>query len=283
MGESYYLTFMLHPPAGGPPCGRVVQVRCTANGMAMHHAALLNQIIVVLYRPQDIVNIGGTVRAMKNMGVRHLRLVAPVPFVPADVERIAHRSADILATTQSYAALDVALADVHFVVGTTEHTHGQHPMHTAIRPFAQEIVDHAICGSVALLFGPEDNGLDMAALDRCHALVRLPTDPAYPSLNLAQAVLLLLYEVRMAIDSRGSTEVQTGAVLPLPAPYTQVEELFTVWEQALEAIQFFKTPHRQRIMRILRGIIHRATPDEREVALLRAIAREIGYALRHRE
>lgn len=243
--------------------------------------SLHEQGIVVLYRPQDVVNIGGTVRAMKNMGFRHLRLVAPVPFVVADIQRIAHRSEDILALTHFYTDLDAALSDVRYVVGTTERSHGQHTIRSDIRILARDLLAQFAGGQVALLFGSEDNGLDTAALDRCHTLVRLPTDPAYPSLNLAQAVLLLLYELRMAAEETGEGK-RASALREQPTTYAQLEELFAAWEVALERIEFFKTPHRQRVMRLFRAVLHRAAPDSHETALLMAIAREIVLFLQRK-
>lgn len=239
------------------------------------------QFIVVLHRPRDVVNIGGTVRALKNMGFRHLRLVDPVPFAPADVCGIAHRSEDVLATMRSYASLDQALADVGYVVGTTEHIHGQHAVRQDIRAVAPELLQRAAVAPVALLFGTEDNGLDLAALDRCQTLLRLPTDPAYPSLNLAQAVLLLLYELRMAAHQPVSLAV-ASRTLRQSAPVARLEVLFAAWEEALQAIEFFKTPQRASVLRRLRALCYRAGPDEREAALLTAIAREVVRFLQRR-
>ncbi len=235
-----------------------------------------DHFIIVLHQPRDAVNIGGVVRAMKNMGFRHLRLVAPAPFDPADITGIAHRSEDILAALGLYASLDAALADVTYVVGTSARSHAEHPVHGDVRSLAPRLLAHAPAGSVALLFGPENNGLDNAALDRCHLVLRLATDPAYPSLNLAQAVLLLLYELRMATIAA----VPSPPLPATPATAAQLETLFTTWEQALQAVEFFKSGQRVGIMRNLRNLFHRADPTGREVALLTAIAREVVQFLR---
>lgn len=238
-----------------------------------------SQIIVVLHRPRDVVNIGGVVRAMKNMHFRHLRLVAPAPFLPTDVMRIAHRSEDILAALRVYDTLDVALADTTYVIGTTERLHGQHQVQTDVRALAPGILQRAAQGKVALLFGAENNGLDTSALDRCHMLLRLPTSDAYPSLNLAQAVLLLLYELHMAQPSL----LANAPDAPPPATFAHLEEVFGTWEQALQAIAFFKTPQRSSIMRTLRAVFHRAAPSQDEAALLAAIAREVVHFLQRKQ
>jgi TrmH family RNA methyltransferase len=234
------------------------------------------QVRVVLYQPHDVVNIGGVVRAMMNMGFGALHLVEPAPFAPAAVERIAHRSARVLAAARQHASLDEALADAVYVVGTTERQHGQHPIQTDIRAAAATIVQRAAEGPVALLFGPENNGLDLPALDRCHMLLRLPSAPDYPSLNLAQAVLLLLYELRMTAPPA----LPAAPPAPPPASSAQLAHLFAAWDEALHAIDFFKQRRPASLLRPLRAAIFRARLNEQQAALLLAIAREIVHALR---
>ena len=238
----------------------------------------MDQFIIVLHRPQDPRNIGAAVRAMKNMGFRRLRLVQPPPFTPADLTVVAHRSEDLVAGIEVYGDLDAALADARFVVGTSERAHPERPMRADARAFAAELVARAAsAGPVALLFGPEDHGLDHAAFDRCHAVLTLPADPAYPSLNLAQAVLLTLYEVRMAA---------LGPLPPPPAraPATAAElaATFEALAAAIKAAGFIKSGHGATVMRRLRALITRAGPDSREAALLAAFAREVVHALQRR-
>jgi TrmH family RNA methyltransferase len=237
---------------------------------------IFEQVRVVLYQPHDVVNIGGVARAMLNMGFGTLHLVAPAPFEAAAVERIAHRSAPLLAAARQHASLDEALADAVYVVGTTERLHGQHPIETDVRAAAATIVQRAAAGPVALLFGPENNGLDLPALDRCHTLLRLPTAPEYPSLNLAQAVLLLLYEVRMAAPPARPAAPPD----PPPASSAELARLFAAWEEALHAIDFFKQRRAASLLRPLRAALLRARLNEQQAALLLAIAREVVHALR---
>ena len=234
---------------------------------------MLNEnLIIVLHRPRDVRNIGGVVRAMKNTGLLRLRLVEPAPFDIADITGIAHRAEDVLARLEVFADLDAALADVHHVVGTSARRRGARQARSDVRALAVELRARAEQQTLALLFGPEDNGLDNAALDRCHTLVQLPLDPAYPSLNLAQAVLLLTYELWMA---EASPAARSQA---LPASAGQLETLFVEAETALQAIGFFKagsTP----TMRVLRQLAQRAELHEREIRLFTAIAREVQAVL----
>lgn len=235
---------------------------------------MLDQFVVVLHRPRDVRNIGAVVRAMKNMGFARLRLVQPAPFEPADIGGIAHRSDDILAALSIHESLDEALADTIYVAGTSARPHPSRPLRPDIRAFAAELRGRAAGGTVALLFGPEDNGLDNSALDRCHALISLPADPAYPSLNLAQAALLLLYELRQAGAAPPSPPVRPGATA------AELEVAFAAIEAALAAVGFVKSGSPQATMRSLRALLLRATPDSREAALVAALAREVVHALR---
>jgi TrmH family RNA methyltransferase len=242
----------------------------------------LENVIVVLHRPRDAVNIGGVVRAMKNMGFRRLRLVQPARFSAAEISGVAHRSEDLLAVLEEYTSLDAALADAVYVAGTTARPREAHRVRGDVRNLAAELLARAATGPVALLFGPEDKGLDNQALDRCSSVVSLPANPAYPSLNLAQAVLLLLYELRTAATSGHALAPEQQ--LPreeLPA-FAQREALVGAVEQALEAIEFFKPGRRESIMRTLRGLLQRAEPDARETALLTAMAYEVVNFLRRR-
>ena len=230
-----------------------------------------------MHRPRDVRNIGGVVRAMKNTGLTKLRLVEPAPFDQADLTGIAHRAEDIVAQIETFSSLEAALADAHYVVGTSARARGDHLARSDVRVLASELRAQAVNQRIALLFGPEDNGLDNAALDRCHTLVRLPLDPTYPSLNLAQAVLLLAYEIWMAAPLPAPTNE-----LPTPATAGQLETLFAEAEHTLQAIAFFKSGSAPT-MRTLRQLARRATLRDREAALLTAIAREVRAFLHRSE
>jgi tRNA/rRNA methyltransferase len=231
-------------------------------------------MIVVLHEPQDLVNIAHVVRAMKNFGLKDLRLVRPAEYDAYRVEGIAHQTQDILARVQVFDDLAAALADCVHIVGFT--ARGRTAKRNVQRPTeaAAELRDRASSGPVALLFGREDRGLSNDALDRCHRVVTIPSDPAYPSLNLAHAVVVMLYELAVA---RGAAE------RPFKAPRRKstvaraedLERLFGDVQRALETIDFFKTRSTVSVMRTLRGLAHRTPLDVREMKLLRAIAIEV--------
>src|SRR5205085_2328291 len=122
----------------------------------MNAPSALDNIVVVLCRPQKLANIAGAIRAMKNMGLLRLRLVRPAEYDPADIEGIAHRSADVLAATTLHASLDDALADTLYVAGTTARQRELVSQHMTPREAAPDLLARAEQGPVALLFGSED-------------------------------------------------------------------------------------------------------------------------------
>ena len=233
-------------------------------------------LVVVLHEPQELVNIAHVVRAMKNFGVGDLRLVSPREYDAWRIEGIAHRSADVLARTVVFEALDAALADCVHVVGFT--ARGRTAKRNLRRP--REALGEALArtadGPVALLFGREDKGLPNEALDRCHRVVTVPTDAAYPSLNLAHAVVIGLYELALARgeEARPFKPPRRAAA---PATAGDLERLFADVERALAAVGFFKSHVEEQVMRTVREVAHRVPLDEREARLLRAMAIEAAW------
>jgi TrmH family RNA methyltransferase len=231
-------------------------------------------IVVVLQEPQELINIAQIVRGMKNFGLRDLRLVNPREYDGHRIEGIAHQSHDVVSRIARCESLAEALADCVHVVGFT--ARGRSAKRNLQRPRAAagEILAVLDSGPVALLFGREDKGLSNEDLDRCHRIVTIPTAAAYPSLNLAHAAVIMLYELALA---RGD-EDRAFKVPRRPAAaaaVAEIERLFADAEQALEAIEFFKIRDREHIMRTIREVVHRIPLDQREVKLLRAMAIEV--------
>lgn len=237
------------------------------------------RFVVVLNETQDLVNIGGAVRAMTNMGLRRLRLVRPADFDARRVQGIAHNAGPVLERIEHFDSLPAALADATHVVGTTARRRTarfvwQHP-----REAAPELWRLASAGGdVALVFGREDVGLDNEALDRCDRLLNIPTDPDHRSLNLAQAVLLVCYEVWLAGPGSERPLPRARKKQP-PATWEQHQLLFEDAERSLHALDFFKTRQPSALMRTLRAVFRRAALDRQEANLLRAIAIEVQKRL----
>jgi TrmH family RNA methyltransferase len=232
-------------------------------------------IVVVLHEPQELVNVAHVVRAMKNFGLADLRLVAPKEFDAYRIEGIAHRSADVLARVAVVGDLDAALADCVHVAGFSARE--RTAKRSALRPrdAAVEVLAREADGPVALLFGREDKGLSNEALDRCHRVVAIPSDPSYPSLNLGHAVAIALYELALARGA-GERPFKPPRREAPPASAAELEALFADAEAALRSIGFFKAHVEEQVLRTVRELGHRAAPDSREAKLLRAMAIRIA-------
>jgi TrmH family RNA methyltransferase len=233
----------------------------------------LSRIAVVLYEPQNPVNIAATVRAMKNMGASTLRLVRPCDYDPVRLEGIAHDTWDIIHGIRHYDDFDSAVADCIRLLGFTARRRAAKWQVLTPRDAAAEALGHAEEGQVALVFGREDHGLPNEVLDKIHAAVNIPTTN-HASLNLAQAVLIALYELHLAVGD--ATRVLRGPRKEAPPPTAEMlERYFEETHRALDSIQFFKTRYPEHIMRSIRAITYRSQPDDRELSLLRAISLEI--------
>ena len=233
----------------------------------------LSRVAVVLYEPQDPVNIAATVRAMKNMGVSALRLVRPCAYDPVRLEGIAHDTWDVIDRIQHYPDFDAAVADCVWLVGFTARRRSAKWQILEPRAAAVDALAHVEDGQVAMVFGREDSGLPNEILDRVHAAVTIPTT-THASINLAQAVLIALYELHLAAGD--ATRTLPGPRKEAPPPTAdEFERFFGEAHQALDAIQFFKTRYPEHIMRSIRTLTYRAAPDSRELSLLRATALEV--------
>ena len=236
-------------------------------------ASVLSNVRVVLHEPQDPVNIAATVRAMKNMGCTDLYLVRSVAYDPWRLEGIAHDTSDIIAKIRNCDTIEDALDGVVRVAGFTARRRAAKRDITTPRLASRELLDFASSGPVAVLFGREDKGLPNEILDRAHVVVTIPTTN-HASLNLAQAVLISLYELHLTAADATRTLAPPRKDAP-PATAEEYEKLFADTERGLYAIDFFKTRFHEHIMRSVRTLFYRAAPDSRELALLRAIFIEI--------
>ncbi|MCJ0825985.1 RNA methyltransferase [Luteimonas sp. 50] len=231
------------------------------------------RIRVVLVGTQHPGNIGSAARAMKTMGLSRLALVAPERYPHADADALAAGADDVLAAASLHETLAAAVADCRLVLGCTARSRRialpeQSPREAAARALAEA----GRGAEVALVFGRERTGLDNDELQLCHGAVHIPANPDYSSLNLAAAVQVLAYELRMAW-------LQPGAVVESPAPaaagepasHAQLEGLFAQLAETLEAIDFHKGRAPQSALRKLRRLFLRSGLDAREVRLLRGV------------
>lgn len=245
----------------------------------------LDRVSVVLYEPQNDLNIGAVVRACMNFGISDVRLVRPAYGDPETISVTATNSDRLVSQLVHYDSLDEALAGAHHVVGATARSRKSSHVVAEPRGLAQSVGEWCDAGErVALMFGREDHGLPNEALDRCNAMVTIPTSPDHASLNLAQAVLLILWEVFRVSEGTGVVEaaparVETEHAL---APREQVERMLAQANASLERIGFFKYGDGEHVMRSLRAVFGRARLDERELAIWFGIFKEIvDYLDRH--
>ncbi|HLW70336.1 MAG TPA: RNA methyltransferase, partial [Candidatus Binataceae bacterium] len=160
-----------------------------------------NNFTFVLFRPQSAGNIGAAARALKNMGFDDLRLVAPGTMNQREAVAMAVHADDVLAGATTWPDLASALADCSVTVGTTSRRGGYRSTAQPLRAAALELAALSRSNKIAVIFGREDRGLTNRELKLCNRLITIPTAPEYPSLNLAQAVVVVAYELMMATIS----------------------------------------------------------------------------------
>ncbi len=231
----------------------------------------LARVTIVLVRPSRAANVAAACRAMKNMGLRRLRLVDPPEGLDDwDTRAPAYKAWDVLDGAEPASTLSEAVADATLVVGTTGRADVAAPW--TPRQLAAEAERRTGGGDLAVVFGPESSGLTSLELGLCHALVHVPTDPAQPSLNLAQAVLLLAYELRLAA---GLGEAPSGGA---PAAAGEIEQALQELREALLDVGYLDPLNPDHILIELRRLAARAGPTPREVNLLRGLARQMSWA-----
>lgn len=236
----------------------------------------LRGLRVVLVEPSHPGNIGAVARAMRNMGLSELWLVAPRRFPDPECSARAAGADAVLDAARVVATLDAALADCVAVYGCSARERGI-PMPTLEpRQAAAEIISTLPTGPVGLVFGRERTGLHNDEIARCRVQVAIPADPEFPSLNLAQAVQVLSYELRLAaLDGR----IEAAALEP-PATAGELEGLFGHLAEALELFDFHKGRNPDAALTKLRRLFQRARLQAAEVRLLRGILAEAQYQIR---
>ncbi len=237
----------------------------------------------VLVEPSHPGNVGAAARALKTMGFSRLIVVAPkIPFVTREPEAIAMASGadDVLASAQVVETLADALSGVHWSIALTARTREYGPPQMAPRAAVQKACEQGEGGgAIALVFGNERVGLSNADVERCSALAHIPANPAYSSLNLAQAVQVLAYELRLALLDRAAATPATcatsAASTTASAPIDEIEGMYSHLEQALVALDFLDPANPKKLMSRLRRLFSRSGLEHEEVNILRGIAKHI--------
>jgi tRNA (cytidine32/uridine32-2'-O)-methyltransferase len=229
-----------------------------------------DRIRIVLVGTQHPGNIGSAARAIKTMGLHRLVLVAPEKRPNAESDALAAGADDLLAAAVFHDDLASALAGCTRVLGCTARSRRVALPELSPREAAATVADVAAEGDVALVFGRERTGLTNEELHLCHQAVHIPANPGYSSLNLASAVQVVAYEVRMALLDRSGAADPAEPRDP-PASHEQMEGFYAQLGETLDAIDFHKGRSPDSAMRKLRRIFNRAALDERDVRLLRGV------------
>ena len=238
---------------------------------------ILDHIQIVLIETSLPANIGSVARAMKTMGLSHLRLVEPKRPLDEDALALSAGAKDLLENAQTFATFDEAVADCQLVIGTSARL--RHLQSSLIEPriCGELVVKRAEQGKVALVFGRERVGLTNEELLKCHYHLNFPTNPEYSSLNLAMAVQLAAYEVRMAyLSNQQAVENTRNFVKYRPLAEAEkdypnaeaLEHFYQHTERLYKALGFIRN---DAVMLKLRRLYQRAELETNELNLLRGM------------
>ena len=269
---------------------------------------MLEQVKIVLVNTTHPGNIGAAARAMKTMGLDQLALVAPRRFPSAECTARAAGADDILARAAVFASVEEAVADCGLVFGTSARTRSIAWPEVTPETAATQIAGTA-GGGAAVLFGRESSGLSNEELEICHAMIRIPTNAEFASLNIAQAVQIICYEISKQYLARetGSgdgfqsvpegdgersealgTDLKSvpgsiGEGAESPATTREMEYLYEHFEQTLIDIGYLDPEKPRRLMRRIRRLFNRARLDSNEYNILRGILTAVQKAAGKRE
>ncbi len=230
----------------------------------------LENLRIVLCRPSHPGNIGSAARAMKTMGLGDLRLVAPERYPAPEAEWLASSAVDVLAQARVHATLEEAIGDCVAAFALSARQREWSPAVFAVREAAGAALARAAAGPVAFVFGSESAGLTNEEMFACQVLVHIPTDARYSSLNLAQAVQIVAYELQMA---QGGAQPAPRA--EKPATVADLEGLYAQLEDAGVASGFFDPADPKRLRERWRRLFARASLEREEVNILRGLLRAL--------
>lgn len=236
----------------------------------------LTRCRVVLVRPHYAGNVGAAARVMRNFGPRELVLVDPVADPRSmDAVMMATKGLDLLTSARTVSTLAEAVADCTFVLATSGEVGGNvrkgfwgTPAEAV--PMLLDVLDR---GSAAVVFGPEPHGLTLDEIAACHGMIYVPADETYPSLNLAQAVAVVLYELRKQWLDRAPKP----AVAEPPASYAEQERAFAHLREGLTAVRFLWDERADGLYHVVRQLLVRGRPTRKELDVLHGLAKQLGF------
>ncbi|MFZ0890257.1 MAG: RNA methyltransferase [Candidatus Binataceae bacterium] len=227
----------------------------------------------ILFKTKTAGNIGAAARALRNMGFADLRIVEPQARITRAASAMAVHGRDVLERARVFDDLPAAIADCALAIGTTSRSGLYRSGARPIREIAPELIRESRANRIAILFGPEDFGLTNRELKLCNRLATIPAASDYASLNLAQAVMVVAYE--LAIAAGAATE-PAKPPLELASP-TAVDAMFSRMAGALIAIGFVPADNPDHIMFALRGMLGRSGVTPRELDILNGLVSQIRW------
>lgn len=236
----------------------------------------LDNIQIILIETSHSGNIGSTARAMKTMGLKNLRLVAPKQEIDEQAIALSAGASDLLINCQHFAHFDEAIADCQLIIGTSARL--RHLQSSMVEPRAcgELAIQRTKQGKVAIVFGRERIGLTNEELLKCHYHLNIPTNPEYGSLNLAMAVQLVSYEIRMAYLAQAMQKTEVESLLIEYPTAENMEYFFQHTEQLFRKLGFIRN---DAVMLKLRRLYQRAELETTELNLLRGMLTSVDKAL----
>jgi len=241
---------------------------------------------IVLVSPQESLNVGSVLRAMLNLEYKHLHLVAPRDFDPYRARITACHAESLIPSIQIHKTLSDALGPMQNVVGFSAQT-GRNRLAIESLPDWARRQTHSVVKQTktALVFGPEDTGLLLEDLELCRTLVTIPSGPEYTSYNLAQAVLLALYSIRESVagmEERSESETEQGLIdgeRGALASWRDFQYLDSLVDSVLELSRFYRKGTPQPIPGVVKRLLRRTEPSDREMGIMLGMFRRIEGVL----
>jgi TrmH family RNA methyltransferase len=233
-----------------------------------------DNIFFILVEPQQPGNIGAAARALQNMGFRNLELVNPIYFLTKEARRMAYQAYNLLKQAPVYAEFDDAIHDKHLIVGTTRRLGTRMGLIVSLKDSVRRIITTAKRNKVAIVFGRERNGLTNQEVTQCGFLVTIPSEPETPSLNLAQSVLLVAYELSQKAYKTASPEL---------VKHENVIALYEKIASTLKLLAYIPRGDRdleKQIIRNMKHLIGRAGLTEWELNMLYGICSQVEKKLK---
>ncbi len=232
-----------------------------------------DNIHFILVEPKEAGNIGASARAMKNMGFKNLELVKPKNVLTDEARWMACNAVELLEKAVIYKSFEDAIKDKNIIIGTTRRLGKRRGLILPLKDSIKKIIPAARKNKIALLFGREDKGLLNNEVEACGLLITIPTSPSQPSLNLAQSVMLVAYELTQKLYKKA---------LPELATHEELEALYKRIPYVLKLLEYTPKGDRNieiKIMRNLKHLIGRSGLTDWELRMLHGICSQVEKKL----